>query len=52
MLVMTLLDKRGGYLYQTRPDIIPQPWLTTEEVGLWCAFYERRESERQERRNG
>lgn len=53
MLAMTLLERRGGYLYQHRPDIIPQGWMTAEEVALWCAYYERRESEReQERRHG
>jgi hypothetical protein len=37
---------RGGYLYQHRPDIIPQGFLTDEELGLWAAYFERREAER------
>jgi hypothetical protein len=36
---------RGGYLYQHRPDIIPQGWMTDEEVGLWAAYHERRQAE-------
>jgi hypothetical protein len=42
---MQLLDKRGGYLYEHRPDIIPQGYMTEEEVGLWVAFYERKNAE-------
>lgn len=45
MLAMTLLDKRGGYLYQHRPDIIPQGWMTDDETALWVAYYERKAAE-------
>ncbi len=38
---------RGGYLYQHRPDLFPQGWLTEEEIALWCAYYEQRERARQ-----
>lgn len=37
---MTLIESRGGFLYQHRPDVIPQGWLTHEELSLWCAYYE------------
>jgi len=37
---MALLSLQGGYLYQHRPDIIPQGFLTNEELGLWSAYYE------------
>ena len=39
---MRLLDVRGGYLYQHRPDVIPAGFLTDEEVALWAAYYERK----------
>ena len=42
---MTLLERRGGYLYQHRPDVIPQGYLTDEESALWIAFYEQRNRE-------
>ena len=37
---MMLIDKRGGALYQVRPDVIPQGYQTNEELCLWTAFYE------------
>lgn len=39
---MALLEQRGGYLYQHRPDVISQGFLTNEELALWEAYYERR----------
>lgn len=39
---MTLLEARGGYLYQHRPDIMPGGFLTADEVALWAAYYERK----------
>lgn len=36
---------RGGFLHQHRPDVIPQGFMTDEELGLWAAYYERREQE-------
>ena len=42
---MKLLDMRGGYLYQPRPDVIPQGFLTDEELALWSAYYERKNAE-------
>lgn len=38
---MALLDQRGGFLYQHRPDLFPQGFLTLEELVLWAAFRER-----------
>lgn len=38
MLSMQVIDMRGGYLYQHRPDIIPQGFLSDEELALWVAF--------------
>lgn len=36
---------RGGYLYQHCPDVVPQGFLTPEEVCLWVVFHERRAAE-------
>ena len=41
---MVLLDRRGGYLYEHRPDVIPQGFLTGEELMCWSAFYAVREA--------
>lgn len=45
MATMAMIDKRGGFLWQHRPDVIPQGFVTDEEVTLWCAYYERRATE-------
>jgi hypothetical protein len=37
---MALLELRGGYLHEHRPDIIPQGYLTNEELSLWSAYYD------------
>lgn len=42
---MTLLNARGGYLYQHRPDIIPHGFVTDEELALWAAFFEMKAEE-------
>ena len=43
---MQLLEMRGGYLYQHRHDVIPQGFLTDEELALWSAYYQRKNSEK------
>ena len=45
MASLRLLDARGGYLYQHRPDVIPQGFVTDEEVAIWTAYYERKAAE-------
>lgn len=40
MASMQLCELRGGFLYQHRPDVMPQGFLTDEELALWSAFYE------------
>lgn len=42
---MRLLEMRGGYLYQHRPDIVPQGFVTDEELALWTAYLEQRNAE-------
>jgi hypothetical protein len=34
---------RGGFLYQHRPDLFPQGWLTQDELVLWSLYYESKE---------
>jgi hypothetical protein len=46
---MRLLDMRGGYLYQHRPDVIPQGFQTDEETALWLAYYQRKQAEEKAR---
>lgn len=36
---------RGGYLYQHRPDLFPQGYLTDEEICLWAAYFDRKAAE-------
>jgi hypothetical protein len=45
MATMRLIEMRGGYLYQHRPDIIQADHLVDEELALWALFYERRARE-------
>jgi hypothetical protein len=42
---MRLLEMRGGFLYQHRPDVIPQGFMTDEELAMWTAYYERKAAE-------
>lgn len=42
---MRLLEMRGGFLYQHRPDVIPQGFMTDEELAMWAAYYERKAAE-------
>jgi len=39
---MSLIESRGGFLHEHRPDVIPQGYLTDEELSLWTVHYERR----------
>jgi len=34
---------RGGFLYQHRPDLFPQGFLTLDELTLWSMWYENKE---------
>lgn len=42
MLSMQVLDMRGGFLYQHRPDVMPYGFLSDDELVLWAAYYEAR----------
>lgn len=41
---MQLCELRGGFLYQHRPDLFPQGFLTQQEILLWAEYYERKGS--------
>ena len=40
---LQLCEARGGFLYQHRPDLFPQGWLTPDEIALWAMWYESKE---------
>lgn len=40
---MILLDMRGQFLFQVRPDIFPEGRLTTAELELWALHYEEKQ---------
>lgn len=37
---MALIESRGGFLYQHRPDVVPHGCVTPEELSLWAVYYE------------
>lgn len=43
---MSLIERRGGFLYEHRPDVIPQGFMTDEETALWAVFFEDQEKRR------
>jgi len=36
---MYLCFARGRFLYEARPDLFPEGYLTRTEIGLWSRFY-------------
>lgn len=44
---MKLIEQRGGFLYEHRPDVIPQGYVTAEELTLWVAYYEAQAAQQQ-----
>lgn len=47
---MTLADARGKLLFEIRPDLFPEGFLTDTELHLWGLFYEERDRQRQQKR--
>jgi hypothetical protein len=50
---LTLCSRGGGFgdggqrfLFEVRPDLFPQGWLTPLEIGLWAKFYNRLDEKR------
>jgi hypothetical protein len=46
---MHLIESRGGFLYEHRPDLFPQGFLTDAELALWAVHYERKAAEAKHR---
>ena len=40
---MQLSEMRGGFLYQHRPDLFPQGFLTPDEIQVWSLYYASKE---------
>ena len=38
-LSLKLSDSKGRFLFETRPDIFPQGFLTEDEIRLWSIYY-------------
>lgn len=43
---MMLADKRGRFMYEIRPDLFPEGWLTDVELNLWDLYAEERNRNR------
>lgn len=43
---MSLLDARGGYLYEHKPSLFPEGEITDTELILWGMYYERKRIEK------
>jgi hypothetical protein len=39
---MALCAERGRFLFEARPDLFPEGYLTTTELMLWSDFYRER----------
>lgn len=37
---MALCSERGRFLFEVRPDVFPEGFLTTTETSLWAKWYE------------
>lgn len=37
---MILCDVRGKFLYEARPDLFPEGFLSESEIELWDLYYE------------
>jgi len=35
-----LADRKGRFLFEIRPDVFPEGYLTDAEVGLWRRWFE------------
>jgi len=41
---MTLLEIKGGNLYEHRPDLFPEGFLTDTECELWVLYYKHKKA--------
>ena len=42
---LALADVRGRFLYEARPDLFPEGYLTLTELELWALHYQRRDAQ-------
>lgn len=43
---MALAKERGRFLYEVRPDLFPEGFLTDTETELWVLFYEEQKNKK------
>ena len=43
---MALCDNKGRFLFEARPDLLPEGYLTEAETIMWGWFFEEREAQR------
>jgi hypothetical protein len=41
-----LCDLRGHFLFEVRPDVFPQGFLTYTEIELWARYYDHKNKEK------
>jgi hypothetical protein len=41
-----LCAERGRFLFEARPDIFPEGYLTSTELSIWGLYYKEREDSR------
>jgi len=43
-----LCAERGRFLFEVRPDVFPEGWLTETETAVWGLYYAEREAQRKQ----
>ena len=46
---MILAHARGRFLFEIRPDIFPEGFLTEHEIALWARFFEEKQQAQKKR---
>jgi hypothetical protein len=46
---MELCAVRNRFMFEVRPDIFPEGWLTDTESELWARYYDEQERNRKQR---
>jgi len=36
---------KAGYLFESRPDLFPEGYLTQVEISLWAKYYDQKKAE-------
>ena len=45
-----LCAERGRFLFEARPDVFPEGYLTETEIGVWGMYYAEREERQKQRK--